>query len=163
MHGPIRDRLEDLLRDHGRQPVSSHLRQCAECASELAAMRQHSAMLATLRAPETDPAAGFYARVIQRIEESEFGSFWAFFVDSTFSKRLAFASLTIAVALGTYVVSEESHEHPQTVAATMAFNSAFSNAVHYDVPVTGNQAQQRDAVLQNFAVHLAPVSQGQIQ
>ncbi len=67
-------------------------------------------LLATLRAEEVEPAPGFYARVLQRIEERESESLWSFFIDSPFSKRLALASLTITLALGSYVVSAERHE-----------------------------------------------------
>jgi hypothetical protein len=31
--------------------------------------------------------------------------------------------------------------------------SVLAQNAHYDVPVTGDEAQQRDAVLKNFAVH----------
>ncbi len=114
-------------------------------------------LLASLRAEEAEPAPGFYARVLRRIEEREIDSFWAFFIDSPFSKRLALASLTIALALGSYVVSAERHEvtTPQNI---MAFSGA-----HYDAPVMGSQAEQRDAVLENFAEHHAAGSQGQIR
>ncbi|HLH04042.1 MAG TPA: hypothetical protein VKX25_14845 [Bryobacteraceae bacterium] len=159
MHEPIRDRLEDLLRDRGYPSVAGHLANCAECSSELDAMKQQSSLLGTLRGPEMEPAAGFYARVMQRIEESEIGSFWSFFVESQFSRRLAYASLTIAVVLGTYVVTQESREHNRVDTAAVALNGK----AHYDALVMGDQTEQRDAVLENFAVHLRPASQGQIQ
>jgi len=115
-------------------------------------------LLKTLRPPrEMEPAPGFYARVLQRIEERECDSFWAFFIDSPFSKRLALASLTIALALGTYVVSAERNQHP--AAQNMV---AFSDT-HYDAPVMGSQAEQRDAVLENFAEHHVVESQGQVR
>ena len=157
MHEPIRDRLEDLLRNRGYQSVAGHLADCAGCSSELDAMKQQSGLFGTLRGPEMEPAAGFYARVMQRIEDSEIGSFWAFFVDSTFSRRLAYASLAVALVLGTYVISTESREQSR-------FNTlALNGRSHSDALVMGDQAEQRDAVLENFAVHLRPVNQGQIQ
>jgi hypothetical protein len=156
MHEPIRDRLEDLLRDRGYRSVAGHLADCAECSTELDAMTQQASLFATLRGPEMEPAAGFYARVMQRIEESEIGSFWSFFVDSSFSHRLAYASLAIAVVLGTYVISTESREH-------RGFGNLALSSSHYDVLVMGDQTEQRDAVLENFAVHLQPASEGRIQ
>jgi hypothetical protein len=159
MHGPIRDRLEDLLRGRGYSSVAGHLADCAECSTELDAMKQQCGILAGLRASEIEPAAGFYARVLQRIEDGEIGSFWAFFVDSPFSKRLAFASLTVALALGSYVVSQESRERTLAGGTIIAYNGGS----HQDVPVMGDRAEQRDAVLTNFAVHPAAVSLGQIQ
>jgi len=68
------------------------------------------------------------------------------FVYSPFGKRLALASFSVAVLLSSYVVAEEKLDghllQPSSV-----------QQVHYDVPVVGDQAEQRDAVLQNFAVH----------
>ncbi len=115
-------------------------------------------LLATLRAEEVEPAPGFYARVLQRIEERESESLWSFFVDSPFSKRLALASLTITLALGSYVVSAERHE-----ASTMSQNIVAFSGTHYDAPVMGSQAEQRDAVLENFAEHYPAGNQGQIR
>ena len=114
-------------------------------------------LLVTLRAEEVAPAPGFYARVLQRIEERQSDSFWSFFVDSPFSKRLALASLTIALALGSYVVSAERHE------AAMPQNIVAFSGTHYDAPVMGSQAEQRDAVLENFAEHHAVETQGQVR
>src|SRR5947209_876191 len=125
MHGYIRDQLEDLLATAppaGRLPgaipkydvegVSKHLQSCADCSSELETMQAQSAILRALRAPEdeVEPAAGFYARVMQRIEESAKDSIWSVFIYSPFGKRLAFASLAIAALLSTYVVSLEARD-----------------------------------------------------
>lgn len=159
MHGSIRDGLiqyglEDLLSDK-RSAVKSqeeedrklrdHLRSCEECSGELTAMRAHSALLRELRAPEeTDAAAGFYARVIQRIEERVQDSIWAVFVYSPFAKRLTYASFAVAVLLGSYVIAEESRDGHLSARNIVAQGS-------YVPPVIGSQAQQRDAVLENFA------------
>jgi putative copper export protein len=103
-------------------------------------------LLRSLRAPnEVTPSAGFYARVMQRIEDSARDSIWSVFTDSPFGKRLAYASFTVAVLLGTYVVAQESrdgHLTGHSVLAQEFFNTA---------PVVGSQAEQRDAVLTNFA------------
>lgn len=112
-------------------------------------MQEQGKMLATLRVPEEmEPAPGFYARVIQRIEECAKESMWGAFIYSVFAKRLIYASLTIAVMLGTYVVTQEARDgHLLGSQAVVAQN------VHYDAPVIGSETQQRDAVLENFAVH----------
>lgn len=153
MHRFIRDRLEDLLAARGNasgnRQVSAHLSSCDECSSALLSMQTQAELLTTLRAPEeVEPAPGFYARVLQRIEERAKESMWAAFIYSTFAKRLTYASLTIAVMLGTYVVTEEARDgHLGGSAAVVAQNS------HYDAPVVGSETEQRDAVLENFAVH----------
>lgn len=152
MHGSIRDRLEDLLRAEssagGPKGLGEHLASCGECSAELAAMKAQAAMLKDLRPKEeVEPAAGFYARVLQRIEERGDRSIWSVLIDSPFGRRLAYASLTIAILLGSYVVTQESrdgHLHSLNMVA---------QDMHYDAPVVGDQAQQRDATLENFAAH----------
>ena len=152
MHGSIRDRLEDLLRAESsagsHAGLREHLASCAECSAELAAMKSQAAMLKKLRPPEqVEPTAGFYARVLQRIEERGNRSIWSVFIDSPFGRRLAYASLTIAILLGSYVVTQESRDgHLRAV-------NMVAQDVHYDAPVVGDRAQQRDAVLENFATH----------
>jgi hypothetical protein len=154
MHGSVRDGLEDLLSDKRSaaksqeaeaQGLRDHLRSCEECSGELTAMRAHNALLRELRAPEeTDALAGFYARVMQRIEERVQDSIWAVFVYSPFAKRLTYASFALAVLLGSYVIAEESRDGHLSTANIVAQG-------RYDPPVIGSQAQQRDAVLENFA------------
>jgi hypothetical protein len=111
-------------------------------------MKAQAAMLKDLRPKEeVEPAAGFYARVLQRIEERGDRSIWSVLIDSPFGRRLAYASLTIAILLGSYVVTQESrdgHLHSLNMVA---------QDMHYDAPVVGDQAQQRDATLENFAAH----------
>ncbi len=152
MHGSMRDRLEDLLAARGvaaeDEGLVKHLSSCAECSSELQRMTAQSELLHSLRAPEEmEPTPGFYARVLQRIEERTKDSIWAAFIYSPASKRLVYASLTIALMLGTYVITQESWDGhlrgPRVVAQDF----------HYDPLVAGSQAQQRDAVLANFASH----------
>ena len=84
MHGFIRNRLEDLLMakrvsegatGERSDAADQHLASCGECAGEILVMRAHSDLLRLFRVPEEiEPAAGFYARVLQRIEEHAKGS-----------------------------------------------------------------------------------------
>lgn len=153
MHRSIRDRLEDLLAVRGiasrDQELKAHLSSCTGCSSEFSFMQAQVEMLALLRAPEEiEPAPGFYARVVQRIEECAKESMWGAFICSPFAKRLIYASLTVAVMLGTYVITQEARDgHLLGSQAVVAQN------VHYDAPVIGSETQQRDAVLENFAAH----------
>ncbi len=153
MHRSIRDRLEDLLAKRGiaskDTAVSAHLESCARCSSELSLMQSQAELFTALRVPdEAEPAPGFYARVLQRIEERAKDSMWGAFLYSPFSKRLMYVSLTIAVMLGSYVVMQETRDgHLLGNRPVIAENS------HYDAPVVGDESQQRDAVLANFAVH----------
>jgi len=148
MHESIRNELENLLKGRtNASEVKQHLQACGACAAEVDAMRHQVHLFRSLRAgEEVEPAGGFYARVLQRIEERAKDSIWAVFVYSPFGKRLALASLSLAVLLCSYVVAEEKLDGHLTAESAV-------RQVHYDVPVEGDQAQQRDAVLQNFAVH----------
>jgi len=150
MHGSIRNDLENLLEGKARRnQVSQHLASCHECADELALLEDQKALFRSLRvAEEVEPLGGFYARVMQRIEERAKDSIWAVFVYSPFGRRLAMASFSLAVLLSSYVVAQEKLD-----GHLMQPPSPLVQQVHYDVPVVGDQAQQRDAVLQNFAVH----------
>lgn len=161
MHGSIRDRLEDLLSAEGSaardQGLVNHLSSCHECSSELAAIKGQAQLLHALRAPdEVEPGGGFYARVMQRIEERTKDSIWTAFIYSPFAKRLTYASLAATLLLGSYVISRE-------VRSGGAANEQAVVVFHEDPVVTGSVQQQRDAVLDNFASHQFPSDQGQLQ
>ncbi|MEP7354528.1 MAG: hypothetical protein ABI824_14975 [Acidobacteriota bacterium] len=118
MHSLIVDHLEavlakpDLASDH---PATQHLAQCADCREMVDAMRDHSnlfgvalAVPMTLRGTDAmEPAPGFYARVMERIEAQRPVSVWNLFFDSLFGRRLATASLAVAMLMMGYVVSTE--------------------------------------------------------
>ncbi len=150
MHEPVRERIESLLTPKVSAMVypeaQKHLSSCVECMSELTTMKAQSKILYSLRAPEEmEPDVGFYARVLQRIEERGGNSIWSVFIYSPYGKRLAYASLAIALVLGTYVVSEESQDgHLDANNSVVGQKNGFT-------PVIGNQQEQRDAVLVNFA------------
>jgi hypothetical protein len=138
MHGSVRAELENLL-----------------SAEPSAAAVEISGMLKTLRSPSgVEPSAGFYARVMQRIEASARRSIWWVFVYSPIGKRVAYASLAVSLALGTYMVAAESTDDD----ALRAFvQKSHASRNHFDALVTGNADEQRAAVLENFVSH--PVSQ----
>jgi hypothetical protein len=73
-------------------------------------MQEHTALLRELRAPEgfvADPRAGFYARVMERIEAEGPISIWNLFIESAFGRRIAVASMALAILLGVYLVTSE--------------------------------------------------------
>jgi hypothetical protein len=100
-----------------------------------------------LRAPaDLEPAPGFYARVMQRIEENGVYSIWSVFTEGPFGKWLAYGSLAIALLLGTWVVGVEREDGH--------FGSSESVVAQHasgETPVAGDEAHQRDAVLVNLA------------
>lgn len=150
MHEPVRDHLEDLLANKsgviGQGKSGHHLASCSECLSELKSMQAQSELFQSLRAPEElEPSVGFYARVLQTIEERTKGSIWAGFIYSPVRTRLAYMSLSLAVVLGVYVVAEETNE------SNFQYQRATVERAYVDSPVFGSPTQQRDAVLVNFA------------
>ena len=112
MHREIRDHIENVLA--GSEP--EHLAGCEECRSEVQGMQEHIALLRKLRAPDSfaaEPRAGFYARVMERIEAEGPVSIWNLFIESAFGRRIAVASMALAILLGVYLVtSERSAEDP---------------------------------------------------
>src|SRR5579862_2933501 len=156
MHRPIRDRLEEVL---AGSPAGEHLKECEDCRGEVAAMREQAALLQVLRTPseaQVEPRAGFYARVMERIEAQGPASIWNLFFESPFGRRIAIASMALALLLGVYVVtSEQSADRP--VAATEASQS-LANQIAGQIPgedapamVLGSSGTpDRDSVLVNL-------------
>jgi len=157
MHQPIRDNLEEYLKGSTHQvpqAFHAHLVACEECASELRLLEKQANMLRSLRFDADEgPNPGFYARVMGRIEEQDRRSVWSVFLQPSFGRRLAIASATLVVLLGTYLVTTEPGDQnvvlaPSTV-ATDSVNVAATEAGV--VPDTLQQQRQRDAVLVDLA------------
>ncbi len=111
MHREIRDHIEDVLRGGNTlRDAREHLAQCDECRTEVQGMQEQTALIRELRAPEdfaADLRPGFYARVMERIEAEGPISIWNLFIESAFGRRIALASLTLALLIGVYVVTSE--------------------------------------------------------
>jgi hypothetical protein len=111
MHEPIKEHLEEyLMRSHSaRLPAefTAHLASCAECRRELAVMEAHSRVVRVLQPrQELEPSAGFYARILERIEAQRPLSIWSIFLEP-FGRRIAFASMALAVMMSVYLYSTE--------------------------------------------------------
>jgi len=154
MHQPIRDNLEDYLKGSIQQvpqAFHAHLVACEECASELRLLETQANMLRSLRSVEdVGPSPGFYARVRERIEDQGKASIWSVFLQPSFGRRLAIASATLVVLLGTYLVTTEPGDQsvalaPTTV-ATDTTSTADAGAIQDSL-----QQQRRDAVLVDLA------------
>jgi len=117
-------------------------------------MKEQIELLHSLRAPEDlEPAPGFYARVMQRIEEGGVASIWSVFTEGPFGKWLAYGFLAVALLLGTWVIGVEREDghlgQPPTIAQER----------ENDMPVTGDRAHQRDVVLVNLASYAQTTSE----
>jgi anti-sigma factor RsiW len=146
MHQPVRDNLEEYLRGvSGRfqkplpPDVENHLEACGECRTELSEFESHTMALRALRTPDdAEPRPGFYARVMQRIDEARASSsVWSVFLEPLFAKRLALASAALVVLLGTFWISTESRDSGVSPAVT----------VQTAVDLDNTTPQERDAVL----------------
>jgi hypothetical protein len=108
MHRRMRDQVEQVLAGSADAPLQQHLAACPECRDEIAGMREQAGLLRELRAPsEGDPRPGFYARVMERIETQGAESIWSMFFDSPLGRRVAMASMAVALCLSVYLVSSE--------------------------------------------------------
>jgi anti-sigma factor RsiW len=145
---------EESLRASARElpaEFSSHLGECQECAQEVRALQAQSQLLRSLRASrDMEPRAGFYARVIERIEAQP-PSIWSVFLDRRFGLRLAVASAALVALLGAYLVTSEP-SGPELAAAPAIVLTDTPRATAANLQTeTGTQEQQRDAVLVDLA------------
>jgi anti-sigma factor RsiW len=146
MHESIKEGLEDFLRDDGGPEFAAHLDACPECRDQVERMREQALELRVLRA-EAAPAPGFYARVMARIETERRPSLWSLLLEPAFGRRLMYASLTLVVLLGTYLIATESVE-PVT-----ASTPAERYLAEEHPAVGANPQQDRDVVLVRLATY----------
>ena len=153
MHEPISNHIEEYLTRHDRTTLpaefTAHLMSCGECRDELAGMEGQSLMVRTLKPPaEAEPGPGFYARVLERIEAQRPISIWNIFLQP-FGRRLAMASLTLALLMGVYMFTTEPGSNPSAQSAPQALIGEDQPG-----PVLGsNQEQDRGAVLVDLATY----------
>jgi len=140
MHRIIRDHLEEVLTGLGsapEHPAGKHLAECEECRDAVTAMRAQAAILQ------------------QWIEAQGPGSVWALFFDTLFARRIAMASLALALLLGVYVISSEQMSEPQTASVDGLPQAVFSGDVFSDnaQPRLVTAAPDQDAVLVNLVTY----------
>jgi hypothetical protein len=75
-------------------------------------MKLQSALLRRAFRVDAEAAPGFYAKVMNRIETQAKPSVWTLFAESMFAKRLAYASATFLVLVGTVLVSSNQSDQP---------------------------------------------------
>ena len=156
MHQPIKDNLEEYLKGSGEREISqdftAHLASCRACADELRIIQRQAQMLQVLRPGDVEPRAGFYARVIERIEKQGSDSIWSIFLEPAFGRRLAIASVALVLLLGAYLISTEPGDHGLTPPPVIAVQQGDpAPAVPDTPPGPDSLQQQRDAVLVNLA------------
>lgn len=146
MHREIRDHIEDVLRGGDTlQDAREHLAQCGECRTEVQGMQEQTALIRGLRAPEdfaADLRPGFYARVMERIEAEGPISIWNLFIESAFGRRIAMASLALALLIGVYVVTSERTADDATIA--LQSQQAAAEQTAEQTMVAGEDAPARE-------------------
>jgi predicted anti-sigma-YlaC factor YlaD len=154
MHGLIRERLEDYLRGGPGRALppefEEHLRTCDQCREEVSWMQDQSQMLHVLAPPQAmDPRPGFYARVMERVEAQQSGSFWNLFLEPAFGRRIMATSLTLACLLGGYVAFTEA-----SAKSPAAPNAEVIMAVQEHPANLGSNVQHdRETVLVSLATY----------
>ena len=110
MHEPVRSQLEEILQGRMtpgvREAVRAHLAACRACASEVRELQLYSGIVRSLRV--TDPPelpAGFYARVMQRVEAQGRPSFWSLLLDPVFGRRLVYATGAMFLLMASFLLA----------------------------------------------------------
>lgn len=160
MHDIVSNQLEDLLSGglsgQARESVEAHLSACFDCRTAVQEMRRHGRLLSSLRTPGLmDPAPGFYARVMQRVEEQYRPGFWNLLLDPVFGRRLVYATLSLTLLLGAFLLVTQSDEQQiaQTPVEVLAVSERQAPAPA--VQQWGSDVQQER---QTFLVTLASAS-----
>src|SRR4051812_43465670 len=157
MHEPIVNHVEDYLTrsDSTSLPAefTAHLVRCAACREELAAMEKHSRVVRFLKpAQEEDPSPGFYARVLERIEAQRPISMWSIFLQP-FGRRIAIASMALALMTGVYLFSTEPGTSPAAIATMNGSQDTLPGEDEPGFVLGSNVDQDRGAVLVNLATY----------
>jgi anti-sigma factor RsiW len=148
----IEDHLEEYLRGTlGPRDKAEFERALAEADPEMQSLIQQMTSQSdwireAFRVPEImDPAPGFYARVMDRVEQQSTGSIWSAFVDPRFFWRLAFASATMLLLL-TFAIATSGLPEPvvaETVVLQPDVELAREPAPILDVTSVSNGSRER--------------------
>jgi hypothetical protein len=149
MHGVIRKRLEEVLRGApGTPEFAAHLRACAECRDQLSWMQDHAHLLHALAPAESfDPAPGFYARILERIESQQQVSFWNGFLEPAFGRWVLAGSLALAGILGGFLAVTEG----RGVASPLPTPEVIMAVEEHPPGLGSNVQRDRETVLVSLA------------
>lgn len=113
-------------------------------------MQEQSTLLRSL-APsrEIDPAPGFYARVLNRIESQQTTSVWSAFLDPVFGRSLSAAALAVVLLVfGFLLYSPPGVQQPEDVSVAEAM---VSNDEH--PPLGIDRDRDRETVFVTLATY----------
>jgi len=146
MHQPIKDGLEDYLagKTGTSREFTQHLQSCPDCEAELNSISSQARLFGALRA-NVEPRAGFYARVLEKIEQQTPPSIWAIMLEPRFGRRIAVACATATLVLVGYLIGTEPGDRS---AQTRPALVQMSDGGH---ETAATASQDRDAVLLTLA------------
>ena len=157
----IEDRLEEFLRGSLDQRRRAEFEQTLQASDEetrrmVGDFERHSRLIreAFIPAEGPEPAPGFYARVLDRIESQRKTSFWAPLLEPLFFRRLVFASaaLLVLLAVATFTTPPE-EDLLATNPGILADYVMAQEPPPVDVVMGGDQEQSRDHILVNLATY----------
>lgn len=157
MHEPIANNIEVYLTrsDSTSLPAefTAHLVSCSECREEVKIMEQQSRIIRVLKpVAEVEPSPGFYARVLERIDAQRPISIWSIFLQP-FGRRIAFASLALALMMGAYLFSTEPGMAPSIAIQRTTPDQILQGEDQPGIVLGSNLEQDRSAVLVNLATY----------
>ena len=170
MHDVIRNGLEGYL-SRRMAPESSaafraHLAGCEACRVTVAGLENQAALVRSLRVSEEElaPAAGFYARVMERIDAQRPISLWSVFLQPLFARRVLYASVVLVLLLGSSVLwTGENHDVFASDSNPVGVLAGFGPEVETTVGAALDPNAAKDAVmdevLSDRPVHLVTVSE----
>jgi len=171
MHDVIRNGLEGYLsRQMGPESLTAfraHLEGCAACNEAVSAFERQSALIRSLRVSEEEvaPAAGFYARVMDRIDSQRPVSLWSVFLQPLFARRVLYASLALFLFLGSSVLwTGEKHDVLANDANMVGVLAGFGPHAETTSAATMDPDSAKDVVMDAVlsdrpVVHLVSVSE----
>lgn len=170
MHDVIRNGLEGYLSRHtapeSLEPFRAHLAGCDACRVTVAGFENQSALIRSLRVSEEEvaPTAGFYARVMERIEAQRPISLWSVFLQPLFARRVMYASLVLFLLLGSSVLwTGENHDLFASDSNPVGVLAGFGPEVETTIGGATDPNAAKDAVMEEVLsdrpVHLVTVSE----
>jgi len=106
----LEEYLAGVLEPAAQREIEAHLKTCKLCREEIHSMQDVSQLFGSLRSEEVvEPSPAFYAGIRQQVgrQRAAFSLAGLFALDFTFGRRLAFASLLMLAALGSYLITSE--------------------------------------------------------
>lgn len=146
----LEDYLSGVLIGRRKDEFESYLNAHPKAAEAVEQQREAAALLSELRVPEEDgmpvqPSPGFYARVMNQVDDERSVPFWEALIEPVFVKRLAFACLMWFFLLGAYAtVFDGLGEDTAHVAERMLTQPP---SPEYHVRFGGDLERNRDSML----------------